>query len=161
MSNELKQNFQLRINSLIVQINSLNDDGSSDEIKSNLSRYLCILISGYTDKLFINMLIQYFSVRNGPRISRFMTQTYKHTSNLKMKKIEEILSSFDKEWANKLKECQKYDEYTAAINSITDNRNKIAHGENTTVTVKSLEDWFKKINEFFEEINKIIYKQNY
>ena len=107
------------------------------------------------------MLIQYFSVRNGPRISRFMTQTYKHTSNLKMKKIEEILSSFDKGWANKLKECQKYDEYTAAINSITENRNKIAHGENTTVTVKSLEDWFKKINEFFEEINKIIYKQNY
>lgn len=157
MSNELKQNFQIRINSLITQINSLNDDGNNDEIKSNLSRYLCILISGYIEKNFIHMLVKYFSVRNSPKIVRFITQTHKHTTNLKMKKIEDILSSFDTNWTTKLKDCQKYDEYAGAINSILDNRHKIAHGENTTVTVKSLRDWFEKINDFFEEINKIIH----
>ncbi len=156
MSNDLKQNFTRRINSAISQIESLPDDGSADEIKSNLSKYLCILISGYTEKVFINMLVQYFTIRNSPRIPRFITQTHKHTTNLKMKKIEEILSSFDSYWSDRLHSHMKYDEYSAAVNSISENRNKIAHGDNTNVTVNNLKIWFSKIEELFDEISRII-----
>ena len=138
MSNDLKQSFTRRINSTISQIESLSYDGSADEIKSNLSKYLCILISGYTEKVFINMLVQYFKIRNSPRIPRFIAQTHKHTTNLKMNKIEEILSSFDSEWSDKLKSNIHYDEYAASVNSIYENRNKIAHGESNNVTVNSL-----------------------
>ena len=42
-----------------------------------------------------------------------------------------------------------YDEYDDALQSIYDNRNKIAHGENSNVGVKSLEDCYHKIQEFF------------
>ena len=158
MSNEIKQSFEKRISQSISQIHELQKEDDADEIIANLSKYLCILISGYTEKVFINSLVQYFSIRRVPKIAKFVANTHKHTTNLTMKKILEILNSFDKEWEDKLKSSTSFDEYNAAVSSIYENRNKIAHGEVTTVTVSRLENWYKNIKDMIDEIIKIVNK---
>ena len=68
MSNEVKQTFERRINSLIEQINFLNKQDDYDEIISNLSKYLCILIAGYTEKMFVYYLNKYFENKAHPKL---------------------------------------------------------------------------------------------
>ena len=137
MSNEVKQTFERRINSLIEQINFLNKQDDYDEIISNLSKYLCILIAGYTEKMFVYYLI-------------------KHTTNLQMTKIEEILCKFDECWVETLKKDVDYQEYKDSLQSIYDNRNKIAHGEISNIGFKSLEDSYVRIQKFFERLVKVM-----
>lgn len=156
MSNEVKQSFERRIDQAITQIKELRKRDDADEIISNLSKYLCILISGYTEKVFIIMLVQHFSVRANPRIVRFISQTYKHTTNLTMEKIEEILQKFDDSWKDGLQNNPSYEEYKESIQAIYDNRNKIAHGENVNVTASNLEQWYSKIKDFFIDMNNLI-----
>lgn len=107
MSNEVKQNFERRINSLVTQIKSLSERDDSDEIISNLSKYLCILIAGYTEKLFVHYLLTYFEKKAHPKLANYLKNSLKHTTNLQMLKIEELLCKFDKKWVEKLKKKRK------------------------------------------------------
>lgn len=156
MSNDIKQGFERRIQQSINQINELRSDDNADEIIANLSKYLCILISGYTEKVFINLLVQHFSIRANPKIVRFISQTYRHTTNLNMEKIIDILQKFDDSWKDSILSNLQYDEYSSSIQAIYDNRNKIAHGENVNVTVSNLEYWYHSIQDFFDYVNRLI-----
>ena len=156
MSNDVKQNFEHRIDSLISQIQKLCKEDEYDEVISNLSKYLCILIAGYTEKVFVNQLLHFFENKNNPRLVRFLTLEFKRTTNLSIGKIEDILNKFDTSWVEKLRKSTDYEEYGDALQSIYDNRNKIAHGENSNVGVKSLEDCYHKIQEFFVLLNEVM-----
>lgn len=126
MSNEIKQDFEKRIDSLITQIKDLNKkDDSNDEIISNLSKYLCILIAGYTEKLFVYKLSFYFKNKAHPKLAKYLSTSLKHTTNLNINKIEKILESFDTEWTKKLRQERNYQDYKDTLQSIYDNRNKL------------------------------------
>lgn len=156
MSNDIKQSFERRIQQSINQINELRSDDKADEIIANLAKYLCILISGYTEKVFIHLIVQHFSVRANPKIVRFISQTYRHATNLNMEKMLDILQKFDDNWKDTILNHLQYDEYSSSIQAIYDNRNKIAHGENVNVTVTNLETWYHSIQDFFAYINRLI-----
>ena len=148
MCNEVKQTFERRIVSLINQIKSLKEKDDFDEIISNLSKYLCILIAGYTEKLFVYYLERYFINKAHPRLVGYLRASLKHTTNLQMTKIEEILCKFDTKWTEWLRQEKDYQEYKDSLQSIYDNRNKIAHGEISNIGIQSLEDCYLRIKEF-------------
>lgn len=156
MSNEVKQTFERRINSLIGQINFLNKQDDYDEIISNLSKYLCILIAGYTEKMFVYYLNKYFENKAHPKLKKYLSNSIKHTTNLQMLKIEEMLCKFDDGWVETLKKDADYQEYKDSLQSIYDNRNKIAHGEISNIGFKSLEDSYVRIQKFFECLVKVM-----
>lgn len=152
MSNEVKQTFERRIDSLIGQIKSLKVKDDSDEIISNLSKYLCILIAGYTEKLFVYYINNYFAKKAHPKLVNWLYASLR----LQMSKIEDILGKFDSSWCNILKENENYQEYKDSLQSIYDNRNKIAHGEISNIGIQSLESSYLRIQDFFECLLKIM-----
>lgn len=91
-----------------------------------------------------------------PKLKKYLSNSIKHTTNLQMTKIEEILCKFDECWVETLKKDADYQEYKDSLQSIYDNRNKIAHGEISNIGFKSLEDSYVRIQKFFERLLKVM-----
>lgn len=91
-----------------------------------------------------------------PKLKKYLSNSIKHTTNLQMTKIEEILCKFDECWVETLKKDVDYQEYRDSLQSIYVNRNKIAHGEISNIGFKSLEDSYVRIQKFFERLVKVM-----
>lgn len=98
----------------------------------------------------------YFKNKAHPKLAKYLSTSLKHTTNLNINKIEKILESFDIGWTKKLRQERNYQDYKDTLQSIYDNRNKIAHGEISNIGLGSLETSYKKIKEFFLQLSKII-----
>lgn len=162
MSNDLKQNFEYRIDELVSRISTLrrNDtNGSLDDTISDLNKYLCVLISGYFEKVLVNQIINYSSNRTAPEIQHFLMDQLKHTTNIKKKKLEEILNGFTTIWVDGLKSWIDYDEFCASLGTIYDNRNKIAHGDSTSIGIQTLLTSYNYFKSFFDELSKVMYRR--
>lgn len=159
MSNNLKQSFEHRIDDLIERIERLQkqaNDSYSDETISDLCRYLCVLIAGYFEKMLVNKLIDYASVRTSQSIARFVRSSIDKTTNLSKDKVETLLGKFDPTWNDSLSKWSCFDTYVSHLGTIYGNRNKIAHGENTAVTISTLKDCYDSFKNFFDKLNTIV-----
>lgn len=162
MSNDLKQTFEYRIDELVSRITTLrrNDtNGSFDDTISDLNKYLCVLISGYFEKVLVNQIIAYSNNRTAPEIQHFLIEQLRHTTNIKKKKLEEILNCFTNVWVEGLKKWVDYDEFCASLGTIYDNRNKIAHGDSTSISIQTLLTSYNYFKSFFEELSKVMCKK--
>lgn len=159
MSNDIKQTFEYRIDELFSRISSLrriNTNGDFDDTISDLNKYLCVLISGYFEKVLVFKIITYSTTRASPEIQHFLLDQIRYTTNIKKKKLEELLNGFTKAWVEGLNNWDDYEEFCACLGTIYDNRNKIAHGENTSISIQTLSTSYTYFKLFFDEFNKVL-----
>lgn len=63
--------------------------------------------------------------------------------NPKANEILRVLAEFDPEWQRKFREYLDSEiQVKTAIDSLVDNKNKIAHGDDATVRYTVVKDWF-------------------
>lgn len=142
-----------RIINLFKRIEILSKERErDDETISDLSRLLCILISGLLEKTIVEYIKNYSTCRSCEEIQNYISKQLVGTTNLRIDKIERLLGSFNSEWETQIKGFSKYDDYAASINYIIGNRNTIAHGGSSGVTVKDLDSNYKIISEFLQKI---------
>lgn len=80
----------------------LADNQSDDEVKSLLAKIVCIRISGLLEVALKSRISDYSERKTPKEIKRFLTQKFKDITNLKAKKICEILDAFSNDWKNLL-----------------------------------------------------------
>lgn len=162
MSNDIKQNFEYRIDELFSRINTLRKsdiNGSLDDTVSDLNKYLCILISGYFEKVLVNQIVTYSAKRTPPEIQNFIYDQLRQTTNIKKDKLEKILKGFTTVWIDELKNWSDYDVFCASLGTIYVNRNKIAHGESTSISIQTLQTSYNIFKLFFEKLSQIMAKK--
>lgn len=159
MSNDLKQTFEYRIDELFSRIASLrriNIKGEFDDTISDLNKYLCILLSGYFEKVLVYKIVSFSSKRSSPEIQSFVYDQLRHTTNIKKKKLEELLNGFTNSWVDGLNKWIDYDEFCTSLGTIYDNRNKIAHGDSTSISIQTLSTSYTYFKLFFDKFNKLL-----
>ena len=149
MSKIIQGLFESKIEKLNVQIARLTKNGSFDEEAANLNKYLCILISGYVEKVFVEKLLRRCEKKCGTQTLRYIYLDLKWTTNLDTSKAEKILEKFSVNWKQLLQNDIRYSEISNALDSIHTNRNRIAHGADIDVSNKDLMSWYNTIQYFF------------
>jgi hypothetical protein len=124
------------------------------ELKSDLSKYLCVLVSGFLETAVSTCAIEYCRKRSIPQVAKYATQQLSQIQNLKTEKLLQVVGSFDADWRARLEPFIK-DGRKDAVDSVVDLRNKIAHGENVTVTFSRVNDYFVLVAEVVFEIEQI------
>lgn len=124
------------------------------ELQSDFAKYLCILVSGFVETAVKELLLEHSRNNAAPTLQRYVEARTRRLTNLKSKRLLDLLGDFDPDWREKLS-LLLVDEKKDALDSVIDLRNKIAHGESVGLTYQRIVDYFKHIKPIIEEVADI------
>jgi hypothetical protein len=118
-----RQRLQGRIDRLVNHASQTTDE----ELRAELARYLCILVSSLVQERCKERASTYTDVRSAPEIQRFVRTRMKRFRSPSSGNIRDFFSGFDPVKANGWYD-DLADEQRDALDSIAANRNHLAHG---------------------------------
>jgi len=142
-----------RITDLLLKANELFLP--EDEMRSEIVKYTCVLCSGFLENSMSILFSTFITskISNQPVIS-YAQKCLNKIQNPKAAKILEIVGYFNFEWQSELREFINNEERGSSINYIITERHRIAHGDNSEITINRLQLHFTKAVEvvaFIEE----------
>lgn len=140
-----------KLDGIFISSGKIDDD----EIKSHISRYLCVLVSGYLEEAIKIIIRDYSSNKSHTNISNYINSSTSHITNLKFNNICTFLNQFNSEWKESL-DNRVSDAERDAIDSLVANRHLIAHGHDVGVSYVRINDWYKNTKSVVNKINEII-----
>ena len=127
-----------RLDELFQKAKSLPDL----ETQSHWSRYLCVLVSGFLENSVRITYTEYARSRSEPSVADFVESRLRQFQNPKMGTIVDLAGGFSQEWRKQLESNTK-GRLGESVNSIVDNRHKIAHGESVGLTLHTLKQYYE------------------
>ena len=131
-----------RLDSTFERIGAIPLEDS--ELRSDGSRYLCVLVSGFLEKSVVALVLSYVAKVSHPRISSLAESKLKNTTNLKSEKLSQLIGSIDTSWGHSLRDFLE-DDAKAAIDSVVDLRHQIAHGVHTGVSYITIKEYYVQV----------------
>ncbi len=141
-SQDLSRQLQV-LEGLIDKSDDLHDDL---ELLGHWGRYLCVRAAGFLENALREVLSSHARTRAQPQVARFAQKMLERITNPKAERFISTLQFFDPEWGHALE--QYLDEEDGrrknAIDSLMANRHLIAHGKNTGISVKRVEEYLEQ-----------------
>ena len=118
--------------------------GTDPELQSDLAQYLCVLVSGFFEKAISELLLEHARRHGGPSVQRFIESRTRRLTNINSQRLEDLLGTFDSDWRRNLG-LYLVDEKRAAVDSILNLRNSIAHGQSAGVTYVCVKGYYQQV----------------
>ena len=148
--NEVKR-LQKRLDLAFERARHVQDD----EVRSDLARHLCILVSGWFEKSLVELLLQ-FARRSSPQqVVSYLESELRWLMNVKSDRLLATLGKFDAKWRMLFEEVV-IDDREAALNSVVALRNDIAHGGSASISFASINQYYLKIAEVVDELSDVL-----
>lgn len=134
--------LQLRISRLLTSVPAVADD----ELRAELTKYLCVLLSGLIEVSARDILSRYAAKRSSPQVARFVAAQLEYLQSAKVGNLTDAMAGFDPSaaqwWRKRLT-----DEQVDSIDSIVSNRHQIAHGRSIGLSFHVLDRYRKNAEE--------------
>jgi hypothetical protein len=143
------------------RIDSLEAKAKSDsvrcdvELQSQLARFLCVLSSGLIEQAVIQTLTSYAQRRSHPDVARYVGASVARLWNAKFEDILTVLGHFSPVWRDHF-ETNTLPEVKDAIDSIVNNRNQIAHGAQTGISLVTFMEYHKRVKVFIADLDAFV-----
>ena len=134
-----------QLDSTFARINTI--DVGELELRSDFSRYLCVLVSGYIEKSVQELAHQLARRSSATPVARYVGEQISWFQNARADKLLNLVGSFDPDWRDTLE--RDFGDELAAVNSIVGNRHQIAHGGTASVS-------YAGIKEYYEQVQRLI-----
>lgn len=125
------------------------------EIKSEWSKYLCILVSGFIEESLRVLLEKYCENKASANIQKFVGKKIDDITNCKTEKIKRILLEFSSDWENEFTN-KINDQIKTAIDNVVQNRHKIAHGKSIPMSYHNILNYYNNVKKAVEILEEII-----
>lgn len=133
--------------------NLKNLDGFDTEVRAQFTWYLCVRTSGYIEISIKVILHEYAKSYADSYTANYVSSQLKFSRNPKKQQIAELLGKFSPSWKDSFNQQTKGN-IGESLDSIVNNRNAIAHGNNVNLTFSELERYFndakKAVNILFK-----------
>lgn len=140
-----------QLDEVFSRINSI--DESQLELRSDLARYLCVLVSGYIEKS-IRELAHHLSRRTAsPSVASYVGTQLGFFQNAKSESILKLVGSFDPTWRQQLE--LNFSDELQAVNSVVGNRHQIAHGGTASVSYAWIKEYYDRVQVLVEELEEM------
>ena len=137
-----------------------------DEFRAHFTWYLCVRTSGYVELSVKTILRQYMEsiieqevfdseqhVVSFVKIQLDRVLDPEQGLNPRRKRILSVLSNFNEEWRKSI-EHEIEGELGNSLDSIVNNRNKITHGKDVTLTLNELRSYFCNAQKVLKLVNE-------
>jgi hypothetical protein len=125
--------------------------GTDPELQSDLAQYLCVLVSGFFEKAISELLLEHARRHGGPSVQRFIESRTRRLTNINSQRLEDLLGAFDSDWRRDLG-LYLIDEPRAAVDSILNLRNSIAHGQSAGVTYHRVKGYYQQVKQVVDRV---------
>ena len=147
------RNLSIQLQRLKELFNKANVACGTDfEMRSHWAKYLCVLCSGFLENAVSEIYGDFVRGAASKPVANFADFNLSKIQNPKSIKFIEIAQSFRKDWATDLEVFLSSNGGGAAINAIMTNRHRIAHGEDSNITLVQIKDYLDKAVEAIEFI---------
>jgi len=156
--------MDLRIVGAQQRIDNLEAKAKSDpirsdpELQSQLARFLCVLTSGLVEQAVIHTLSAYSQKRSHANVAKYVSAHVARLRNAKFEDVLILLSHFSPEWRDHF-ETNTSPDVKDAVDSIVNNRNQIAHGGQTGISLVTFMGYYKRVKSFIAELDSFISAQ--
>jgi hypothetical protein len=125
------------------------------ELQSQIARFLCVLSSGLMEQALIMILTEYAQKRCHADVSRYVSASLSRIRNAKFEDVLIVLRHFSPDWREHF-EKKTAPEIKDAIDSIVNNRNQIAHGAQTGISLVTFMEYYKRLKAFIVELDAFV-----
>lgn len=129
----------------------VKDFSADTYLQSHWARYLCISVSGFLETSVRIIYREYAKSTAPPLVANFVEEKLKNFQNPNMDKILQLTGGFSKEWANELR-LKTEGELKDAVESISNNRNQIAHGGSVGISYSQIKSYYDRAIKVIELI---------
>ncbi|HUA66964.1 MAG TPA: HEPN domain-containing protein [Candidatus Saccharimonadales bacterium] len=130
--------------------------GSDDELRAHWARYLAVLTAGLLENSLRLLYSEFVTKASSGPVARYATGHLERIRNPKPGKFLEVAGRFKDIWRTDLEKFLETDGRSEAIEAIMNARHQIAHGKDSGITLAQLTNYFNKIVEVIEFIEKQI-----
>ncbi len=150
------QELNRQYNRIISLISSTKNFEPDDEMRSHLTKYICVICSGFIENSIYHVFydIAERSTEQSVVLTYAKSQLFK-IQNTNSKKIRILTKSFNPDWHDPLRDFLQENNRSTAINYILKERHNIAHGRDSTITIRKLEENLSKTIEVIQYIENI------
>ena len=127
----------------------------SDQLRSSLARYISVLAAGYVESSLREILSSYVQPRASVQVSRYVEARLSRHGNLHAERILQLLGLFDPGFRREL-EASVEDRLWDSLNSIYANRNLVAHGASSGITVVRVRLYYEDARRVLAQIRKLL-----
>lgn len=153
---ELNKQYQ-RIETLIHRTESVFEP--DDELLSEMAKYICVVCSGFLENTLYEIFSDY--VKKETSSSTLISYSEKCLSkiqNPKKQAMIDLSKSFNPIWGDELDAFLDQEERGSSINYIITERHRIAHGDDSQITIGRIKIHLKRIQEVVEFIENMTNK---
>ena len=150
------ENLTPGIDRVRVKFDRLPELPDDDGIRSDWSRYLCILTAGLLETGLNRILGEYVASHSeDDRIINRLNRKRDRILAPNKNRIIDALGDFDEEWRREMSEFLA-EEYGAIVDSVMNNRNRIAHGGDVGLTPDTMKRQFDGVIRVIERIDSLV-----
>ncbi len=129
------------------------------ELQGDWGKYLCILAYGLLENSIKAIYGDFVRNSSSPQVARYATTRLDSIRNANANRFIQTASGFSEEWGRNLTEFLNSEggKRKNAIDSITNSRNRIAHGRATAISVIQVRDYLGRAIEVIDFIERQCY----
>lgn len=143
--------MRMRLDATFRRLDALPPD---PEILSDYAKYLCVLVSGFLEQSLFEIIVEYARRSGSPGLQRYVEAQMRRVTNVKTQRILDIVGGFDDEWRKDLT-AYLVDERKAAVDSVIDLRNTIAHGRQVGLTPSQIKRYYRQVIDVVEHLREL------
>lgn len=121
------------------------------EVQSDYAKYLTIRVLGLVEQVVAEIVLAHVSAQASPPVLSHTTWKMKRFQNPNSQRLIELVGSFDRRWGDSLESALTSSE-REALGSIRSQRNRIAHGEPTTISLVQVKGYFAEIKSMLNRV---------
>ena len=125
-----------------------------DEVKAHLAKYLCVLVSAFLENSTRIVVLKYVGTRSHDNVLNFVNSRVRNVTNLNEEKLKQLLGAFSGDWRIRF-ESDISNEQKAALDSVTNLKNRVAHGKTADVSFVRINNYYQNIRKVVEVVQKI------
>lgn len=136
------------IGKLLTDIRNFSGD---PYVQALLTYYACIRVSGFIENCVRTIFSDYAIPRSKDNVQAFVNEKLRKFPNPTWEAIVKLTLDFDKQWAKNLK-SRVARRHLDSLYSINTNRNAIAHGGVSSLTIHELLQYYSDVVVLIEEL---------
>ena len=151
---------QAALQDLFDEVSRLQNSGAIDtDLAAQLTWYLCIRTSGFLENAVQVILLEYVQSKTVDVPTQNFVEENLMSITARYDVILGTVRRFNEDWRTQLRQ-NDVQKYKRVLNNLVKNRNLIAHGRDSKITIQELQSYFVEIKDLVRLLHRTCKSHN-